>query len=339
MGIVENTIALRDQLINENGHAVPEQFSGVSKAKITMILQRIDRQTADMIDAVFALLDTRPNWFSKAPKNSAFRDGASTAHIGAHVRILQRGQLTKLDREGRDYWLIPLWEIGAIEKVTLDAKTQQFISGHVKSKSPNSAYRLAADFVKILSAPDGQWETMFDQWVQTDAIKERLNLQAQLAEQARTEIDNSHSNLIKACQTVYASRFLSGYLVVYIDDGDGDRISETQQERLAQAGLMLSIDDVMPDVLLWNPDTDQLWVIEAVTSDGEVDLHKKNSLIGFTERHHKASIGFTTAYPTWKKAAERQGKLKNLADDTWLWIQEDPSRNIYISQNTTVFKE
>ena len=95
----------------------------------------------------------------------------------------------------------------------------------------------------------------------------------------------------------------------------------------------------MPDVLLWNPDTDQLWVIEAVTSDGEVDLHKKNSLVAFTERHHKASIGFTTAYPTWKKAAERQGKLKNLADDTWLWIQEDPSRNIYISQNITVLKE
>ena len=46
----------------------------------------------------------------------------------------------------------------------------------------------------------------------------------------------------------------------------------------------------------------------------------------------KAGVGFTTTYPTWRKAAERQGRLKNLADDTWLWIQEDPSRNIHILQ-------
>ena len=98
-----------------------------------------------MVDAVFALLDTRPNWFSKAPSDSAFKDGATTAHVGAHIGILQRGQNTKLDREGRDYWLKPLWEIGAIEKVTLETKSRQFIDGHVKAKSPNSAYRLAAD--------------------------------------------------------------------------------------------------------------------------------------------------------------------------------------------------
>jgi hypothetical protein len=30
----------------------------------------------------------------------------------------------------------------------------------------------------------------------------------------------------------------------------------------------------MPDVLLWNPGTNELWVIEAATSDGEVDAHK-----------------------------------------------------------------
>ena len=338
MGIVENTIALRDRLINETGHAVPEQFSGISKAKISKVLQRIDRQTPDMVDAVFALLDTRPNWFSKAPKDSAFRDGASTAHIGAHIGILQRGQVSKLDREGRDYWLKPLWEIGAIEKVTLEGKTRRFIAGHVKAKSPNSAYRLASDFIQILGAADGQWEALFDAWTQADAIKERLKLQAQAAEQARNLVDNAHSNLIKACHEVYATRFLPGYQVVYIDDGDGDRISEAQQEKLAWAGLILTLADAMPDVLLWNPNTDQLWVIEAVTSDGEVDLHKKNSLIAFAERNHKASVGFTTAYPTWKKAAERQGKLKNLADDTWLWIQEDPSRHIYIQQSQPVVK-
>ena len=32
----------------------------------------------------------------------------------------------------------------------------------------------------------------------------------------------------------------------------------------AKAGIQLRLEDGMPDVLLWNPQTDRLWVIEAV---------------------------------------------------------------------------
>ncbi len=332
MGVVDDAIVLRNKLTSEKGSAVPEEFSGISKKKISEVLQRIDRKSPDMVDAVFALLDTRSNWFSKAPIGATFKDGATTAHVGAHIGILQRGQNTKLDREGRDYWLKPLWEIGAIEKVTLESKTRQFINGHVKAKSPNSAYRLADKFIQILSAPDGQWQPMFDAWIREDEVKERLSLQAELAERDRKLVDNSHSNLISASHEIYAPRFLPEYQLIYIDDGDGDRITEAQKEKLTEAGLSLTLADAMPDILLWNPSTDFLWVIEAVTSDGEVDLHKKACLTVFAEKHGKAGVGFTTTYPTWRKAAERQGRLKNLANDTWLWIQEDPSRNIHILQ-------
>ncbi|WP_315942001.1 BsuBI/PstI family type II restriction endonuclease, partial [Salmonella enterica] len=83
---------------------------------------------------------------------------------------------------------------------------------------------------------------------------------------------------------------------------------------------------------LWNRQNNSLWVIEAVTSDGEVDIHKMRSLQAFAIRNGKADIGFTTTYPTWKKAAERQSALKNLAGDSYMWILEDPSRNIQIHQ-------
>ncbi len=43
---------------------------------------------------------------------------------------------------------------------------------------------------------------------------------------------------------------------------------------MAEAGVALTLEDAMPDALFWNPETDHLWVIEAVTSDGEVDAHK-----------------------------------------------------------------
>jgi hypothetical protein len=125
----------------------------VSKQRIREVLQSLSLGSEDQVDAVFALLDDQtPSWFSRAAdKNLKIADGASTAHVACHVGILQRDS-GKLDREGRDYWLKPLWSIGALEKVTFDPAARKFIDGHPTAKSPNSAYRIAASFLDILRA-------------------------------------------------------------------------------------------------------------------------------------------------------------------------------------------
>ncbi|MFM1643800.1 BsuBI/PstI family type II restriction endonuclease [Aeromonas salmonicida] len=333
MGVVDDAITRRNRCLEAGEPVLPDNYNGVTIDKIRRVLTQIDRCTDNMVEGVFALLSTEDSWFKKAAENGLrFRHGATTAHVGTHVGILQRGNRDKLDREGRDYWLKPLWEIGAIEKIYFNPPTSEFLPGHPVAKSPNSAYRLSQEFIGILEAEEGQWQQMAANWIQADVLRERLALQAEQAEETNRSVESAHSRLIRASHEVYAPRFLDGYQVLYIDDGDGDRTTDEQRAILATAGLALRLSDSMPDVLLWNPDTDMLWVIEAVTSDGEVDIHKKNSLIDFANRHGKAGIGFTTTYPTWKKAAERQSQLKNLADDTYMWIQEDASRNIHITQ-------
>ena len=97
------------------------------------------------------------------------------------------------------------------------------------------------------------------------------------------------------------------------------------------AGALLTLDDPMPDVLLWHPETDHLWVIEAVTSDGEVDAHKVAGMKRFAERCNKAGVGFTTTYRTWKEAATRQGAHRNVAVGTFIWIQADPAKQMLVS--------
>jgi hypothetical protein len=216
-----------------------------------------------------------------------------------------------MDREGRDYWIKPLRDVGAVEPVTV--VSGEFITGHVVAKSPNSAYRLSDSFKAILRATEGEWPAKLAGWIEIDAVRARLELQARLAEASRIRVSSAHSDLIHSAVEHYAPRFLKGYEVVFIDEGDGDRISAAHKVLLDEAGITLKLGDAMPDVLLWHRMDNKLWVIEAVTSDGEVDIHKVNQLKDLAARSGKAGIGFTTAFNSWKEAAARQGKYKNLA--------------------------
>lgn len=333
MGLVDKIIEYREELLKENKEVIPEHYQGINKEKIKNVLNMIDRSSNDMIDAVFALLDERPTWFSKKAVNAGikFCDGATTAHIGTHIGILQNGAYSKKDREGRDYWLKPLWEIGALEKVMLDKHTLQFVPGHPIAKSPLCAYKISHEFKLILQASNGVWENLAKEWVSEASKRKRLNFQAEMVKKAKELVHSPHSQLIADSCEYYVPMFLKNYELIFIDDGDGDRITEEQKEKLEYAGLTLQLNDSMPDVLLWNKKDDTLWVIEAVTSDGEVDIHKVENMKAFARRNGKKDVGFTTTYPTWSKAAERQRKYKNIAHDTYIWIQEDPSKNFYVN--------
>jgi len=150
-----------------------------------------------------------------------------------------------------------------------------------------------------------------------------------MAQIARGAADTKHSDLIAACREYYIPQFLPGFKVIYVDDGDGDRISDSQRPDLAAAGITITLGDSMPDVFLWNPITNALWVVEAATSDGEVDLHKVEQMQALAKRCRKSSIGFTTVYQTWKAAASRQSRFKNLPVGTHLWIMEDPGKHFF----------
>jgi len=309
---------------------MPHSLQGVTKERIRAVLQYLDLgSNAELVDCTFALLDNQTaSWFPTAPKEATISDGASTAHLCCHIGILQRDS-GKLDREGRDYWIKPLRELGGFEAITLEKG--EFISGHVKAKSPNSCYRLDESLEAVLKAPDNDWREMLAQWALDDVSRERRAFQAEMAEASRRLIDSGHADLIKASVDNYAPRFLPGYQLLYVDDADGDRISNAERVKMAEAGVALTLEDAMPDALLWNPETDHLWVIEAVTSDGEVDAHKVAQMKRLAERCGKAGVGFTTTYRTWKEAAARQGKHQNIAYDTFIWVQGDPAKQFKVS--------
>lgn len=323
----------RAEAIAAGRDPVPGTLQGVSKERVKQVLGQIALATTDRIDLVFALLDdTLDSCYRSAPDGSRFCSGASVADLGCHVGILQRGG-GKSDREAvRDYWLKPLVEIGAIDRVTLvtDSDRSKFVSGHVKAKSANSAYRLSPAFLAILRAKEGAWQKQLNAWTAGDAQRERLSFRAALEVAAAKAIDNAHARLIEDAALHYAPRFLPGFEVIYVDNGDGQRITDNERADLKRAGLEWTLADAMPDVLLWNPKTDALWIIEAVTSDGEVDATKVQRLTDLAKRHGKHSIGFTTAFLTYKEFSARQTGRSNIAVGTWVWVREVPDRLFHV---------
>lgn len=136
-------------LVAEGVRPPKKAMHGITKEQVRTALQFINKATDDLVDVVYALLDDGfPNLFNS---DLPFSMGASTAHIGCYVGIFVRNG-KKLDREGRDYWIKPLREVGAIEVVTYDKPSNSFVSGHLKAKSPNSAYRIDPEFIKVILA-------------------------------------------------------------------------------------------------------------------------------------------------------------------------------------------
>lgn len=329
MRLDQKVEAMRAASVADGRAPVAERHQGVHKERIQLVLKALSLEHPDITDAVFALLDdTRPSWFSSPPSGALFRDGATTAHVACHVGILQRGT-GKLDREGRDYWLKPLRDIGAIEACYLSDQ-RVFVPGHPIAKSPNNCYRLDGSFVKLLQVHENVLGDWLEDWSSSNATRQRLALQGAVALQSASRVRSGHTELISDAIGTYVPRFLAGYELLFTDIGDGERVSQADHDALARAGLTIALGDPMPDVILWKPDTQGVWVIEAVTSDGEVDQQKLQAVQAWASRHDKKLDGATTAYPTWKVAASRQARYKNLAPQTFLWILEDPSRHYLV---------
>lgn len=320
---------MRAQALAAGLRPVAEKHQGVTKDRIVAVLKKLSLDHLDIADAVFALLDdTRQSWFTSSPPGALFRDGATTAHVACHVGILQRGT-GKLDREGRDYWLKPLREIGAIETCFLSPEQRIFVPGHPIAKSPNNCYRLEPGFVRVLQAHEDVLAAWLDDWSSADAKRRRRAMQGAMETETASRVRSGHAELIGDVVRVFIPTFLHDYMPLFVDVGDGERVPPDAQDTLARARLSLGLGDPMPDIVLWNPATDAIWIVEAVTSDGEVDNQKVVAVRDWLARHGKVLTGATTAYPSWKVAAVRQGRFKNLAPGTHMWIAEDPTRHFH----------
>jgi hypothetical protein len=258
----------------------------------------------------------------------------TTAQIFQHVIKHLKRTASKLDREGRDLYVAPLHRPGMlIERVQVPAKRERAASGQMlvegwpKAKNQYSGHRVTAEVREMLAASAEEFEDLLHQFLGADAMRQRQARAAKAAE--RVTSDSPHAELIRVArdaQIEELARQGREYVCIYIDDTDGDRVSEAEAAQLDRRGLSFGGNWRYPDALLVDDQAREVWIIDAVTSDGEVDENRaEDFLTAFGERGWSVA-GFTTAYRTYAEMVRRQAIVKNLAYGSNVWVAEDGGR-------------
>jgi hypothetical protein len=262
----------------------------------------------------------------------------TTANVFAHAIHYLDTNTAKIDREARDYHVAPLRRPGMmIERVQVPNAGERaatgllIVEGWPKAKNQFSGHRVTAEVRYLLAVDDEYWDVAFPAFLSEDAMRERQARAGDAAQKIRA--DSPHAELIRLARDAQIDALAEqgvSYRCIYVDDTDGDRVSLEEAAELEDRGLSFGESWRYPDALLVDDDASEVWIIDAVTSDGEVDENRAEDFVdAFAERGWTVA-GFTTAYRTWADLARRQSGWRNLAYGTNVWIAEDGGRFLHV---------
>jgi hypothetical protein len=289
-----------------------------ARVRIKQILERLGLLTPEREETILALLDdeTPSDFRSLAEKGFTFASGATTRQILDY--IAPRLGKERMDRELRDYIMLPLREVGILLKGYADTKKGRVVPHFWEPKSPNNVYMLNPEFRALLERSDIGFEDALHAWESaTDERRHRI-----ASAEAATFASGKDDRLVSVALAAYCPRFLPAYKVVFVDDADGQRIAPKWRDSVERLGLPLDLASRWPDIILNAPETNRCWIVDCVETDGEVDPVRHQEILEAFESRGLTIDGFTTVYRTARRFAERQSQVDNIAPDTYIWIAE-----------------
>ncbi len=125
---------------------------------------------------------------------------------------------------------------------------------------------------------------------------------------------------------LFAPQFASGALLLYLGDtADKDLYIASQQ--LIELGIPVNEHDKLPDIILYVPQKNWLYLIEGVTSHGPMTPKRIIELNAMLQNCSAGRI-FVTAFLTF---AEFRRHMRNIAWETEVWIAEVPEHLIHFN--------
>jgi adenine-specific DNA-methyltransferase len=136
----------------------------------------------------------------------------------------------------------------------------------------------------------------------------------------------AHSLLIKDIVESFGARYVPGGRLVYVGD-TGDKHGFFDVAFLASLGIQLDNHGKLPDVVIYSPEKNWLFLIESVTSHGPVD-HKRYGELTALFQNCSAGLVFVSAFPD----SKTYGKYSSvIAWETEVWIADAPTHMIHFN--------
>jgi len=135
-----------------------------------------------------------------------------------------------------------------------------------------------------------------------------------------------HNKLQVAIIEEFAPRFAPDPVVVYVGD-TAHKMLYLDREALQSLGLKVDKHEKLPDVVLFQGNSNRLFLVEAVTSHGPISPKRYIELSQMV-RNVKATPVYVSAFPDLK---EFKSHLGQIAWETEVWISEIPDHLIHFN--------
>lgn len=135
-----------------------------------------------------------------------------------------------------------------------------------------------------------------------------------------------HNLLQVAVVEQFAPRFAPGASLLYLGD-TAKKMLYLDDKQIRALGIPANKHDKLPDVLLFEPKSKRLFLIEAVTSHGPVSPKRHVELEKILS-HVKAKRVYVSAFPDFR---EFKNHISNIAWETEVWISEIPDHLIHFN--------
>ena len=212
------------------------------------------------------------------------------------------------------------------------------------TNSKDNNYSLNQPILDILSVyPNEGWqEKVKDFRRQVGALTAQYERQRDLKKIPVTLPDGStitlspgkHNQLHADIVHQFCPRFVGdGGQVLYIGDtassrrDEGGKFMVLHEKELEDIGVPLKVHDKLPDLVVYNPKKEWLFLIEAVTSHGPVSPKRWNELETALEGCSVERI-YVSAFP---HTSEFKKHVADIAWETEVWIADSPDHMIHFN--------
>lgn len=132
--------------------------------------------------------------------------------------------------------------------------------------------------------------------------------------------------LIKQIIDDFCAYFIPGGEVLYIGDADS-KLMHFAEARLAQLGVVVDTHGKLPDLVVFQPEKNWLFLMEAASSHGPVDA-KRYGELSTLFAGSTAGLVYVSCFPD--RAVMRKF-LADLAWETEAWCASDPTHMIHLN--------